>query len=243
MNQTPYMNTTRAASAEVLNAFMRGIYGWMSVGLGLTAVLAFAVTTSPTLLNLIFKVDPVTGAAGLSMGYFMLVIAEIGIVMGLSWRISRMSPGMATGLFLVYSGLNGLTLAPILLMYTAHSVAVTFFVTAGMFGAMSLYGLLTKKDLTSMGSLLFMGLIGLFIAMVVNMFMQSAMMDFVISGIGVLLFLGLTAFDTQKLKTMGEVLPNDAAAIRRGSIMGALTLYLDFINLFLFLLRFLGNRE
>jgi FtsH-binding integral membrane protein len=108
---------------------------------------------------------------------------------------------------------------------------------------MSIYGLLTKKDLTSMGSLLFMGLIGMLIAMVVNMFLQSAMMDFVISGVGVVLFLGLTAFDTQKLKTMGEVLPNDAAAIRRGSIMGALTLYLDFINLFLFLLRFLGNRE
>ncbi len=243
MNQTPYMNTTRTANVEVVNAFMRGIYGWMSAGLAITAVLAYLVTTSSTLLNLFFNVDPVSGSVGLSMFYIVMIVAEFGIVMALSWRISRMNPTTATGLFLAYSALNGLTLAPILLVYTAHSVAVTFFVTAGMFGAMSLYGLLTKKDLTSMGSLLFMGLIGMLIAMVVNMFLHSAMMDFVISGVGVILFLGLTAFDTQKLKTMGEVLPNDAAAIRRGSIMGALTLYLDFINLFLFLLRFLGNRE
>jgi len=236
--------TGQAAKAEVVNAFMRGVYGWMSAGLGLTALVAYVVSNTQSLLQMFFVVDPATGAVGMSTLVFILLFAELGIVFYLGARIASMNPGTATGLFLLYSGLNGLTLTPILLAYTAESVAGTFVITAGMFGAMSLYGLLTKKDLTSWGSLLFMGLIGIIIAMVVNMFLQSSAMAFAISIIGVIIFLGLTAYDTQKLKTMGETVPaGDDVAIRRGTILGALTLYLDFINLFLMLLRLMGNRR
>ncbi|NDV18929.1 BAX inhibitor (BI)-1/YccA family protein [Pseudodesulfovibrio sp. JC047] len=243
MAQYPSMQQT-GSRADVVNAFMRGVYGWMSAGLGLTALIAFAVTQSQTLLQMFFVVDPATGAVGMSTLVFILLFAELGIVFYLSAKIRTMAPSTATALFMLYSGLNGLTLTPILLAYTAESVASTFVITAGMFGTMSIYGLLTKKDLTSWGSLLFMGLIGIIIAMVVNIFLQSSAMAFAISVIGVIIFLGLTAYDTQKLKTMGESVPmNDSAAIRRGTILGALTLYLDFINLFLMLLRLLGNRE
>ena len=244
MSQYPSMQRAGATKAEVVNVFMRGVYGWMSAGLGLTALVAFAVTQSQALMQMLFTVNPATGAVGMSTLVFILLFAELGIVFYLGARIGTMAPSTATALFLAYSGLNGLTLTPILLAYTAESVAATFVITAGMFGAMSLYGLLTKKDLTSWGSLLFMGLIGIIIAMVVNMFLQSSAMAFAISCIGVIIFLGLTAYDTQKLKTMGENVPmSDTAAIRRGTILGALTLYLDFINLFLMLLRLMGNRR
>lgn len=243
MNQSPYMQTTRTASVEVLNAFMRGIYAWMGAGLALTAVLAWWVTNSEAALGMLLNVNFAAGTQGTPYVLFGLFLAELGIVFYLSARVMKMNPTTATVLFLVYSGLNGLTIAPILLMYTAQSVAATFFVAAGMFGAMSVYGLVTKKDLTSWGSLLFMGLIGMIIAMVVNMFLQSSMMSFVISGVGVVLFTGLTAYDTQKFKTMGQMMPGDAAVVRRGAILGALTLYLDFINLFLMLLRIMGDRR
>ncbi|QGY38796.1 BAX inhibitor (BI)-1/YccA family protein [Pseudodesulfovibrio cashew] len=244
MNQYPSMQRS-AAKAEVLNAFMRGVYGWMSGGLALTAVVAYLTASVPALQQLVFSIDPATNTVvGISSLVWILMFAEIGIVFYLGARISSMAASTATGLFLLYSGLNGLTLTPILLMYTFESVASTFLITAAMFGTMSIYGMITKKDLTSWGSLLFMGLIGLLIAMVVNMFMQSSAMAFAISVIGVIIFLGLTAYDTQKLKTMGEMVPEgDSAAIRRGTIMGALTLYLDFINLFLMLLRLMGDRR
>lgn len=234
---------SRTANVEVVNAFMRGIYAWMGAGLALTAVIAWWVTNSQAALGMLLNIDFAAGTQGTPILLYGLILAELGVVFYLSARISKMNPGTATGLFLLYSGMNGLTIAPILLMYTAQSVASTFFVAAGMFGVMSLYGLMTKKDLTSWGSLLFMGLIGMLIAMVVNIFLQSEMMSFVISGVGVVLFTGLTAYDTQKFKTMGENMPGDAAAIRRGSILGALTLYLDFINLFLMLLRIMGDRR
>lgn len=242
MTPNPYMQQTGAARMELVNTFMRGVYGWMSAGLALTAGIAFLLTQNVSLLSMFFNVDPITGqVAGLSASYLVMIVAELGIVFYLSARIAKMAPGTATGLFLLYAGLNGITLTPILLVYTGASVAKTFIICAGMFGAMSIYGLTTKRDLTSMGGFLTMGLIGLLIAMVVNMFMQSAMMEFVISGVGILLFLGLTAYDTQALKTMGEQMPADEAAVRRGTIMGALKLYLDFINLFIMLLRLFGQ--
>ena len=245
MNQYPSMQTSgQVSKAEVVNAFMRGVYGWMSAGLALTAVVAYMTANTPALRELVISIDPASGMMGITSLVWVLFIAEIGIVFYLSARISSMNASTATGLFMLYSGLNGLTLTPILLAYTAESVASTFFVSAGMFGAMSIYGLVTKKDLTSWGSLLFMGLIGIIIASVVNIFLQSSAMHFAISCIGVIIFLGLTAYDTQKLKTMGEMVPqNDSSAIRRGTIMGALTLYLDFINLFIMLLRLMGNRD
>jgi FtsH-binding integral membrane protein len=179
------------------------------------------------------------------MVFYGLIFGELGMVFYLSARIQRISAQAATGLFVGYSILNGVTLSAILLLYTMTSVAATFFVTAGMFGAMAVYGFVTKKDLSSWGSFLFMGLIGIIIASVVNMFLGSSMMSWIISGIGVIIFTGLTAYDVQQITRMGEqgIMNGGEAAIRKGAIMGALKLYLDFINLFLMLLRFMGDRR
>jgi hypothetical protein len=244
MNQYPSMQHT-GTKAEIINAFMRGVYGWMSAGLGLTAVVAFLTLTTPVLQQLVFNIDPATGqVVGISSMVMILMVAELAMVFFLSARIGSMNPSTATGLFLAYSAMNGITLTPILFAYTTASVVSAFVTTAGMFGAMSLYGMVTKKDLTGMGSLMFMGLIGIIIASVVNMFIGSSAMSFAISVIGVIVFLGLTAYDTQRLKTMGEMMPEgDAGAVRRGTIMGALSLYLNFINLFIMLLSLMGNRD
>ncbi|MFH1913835.1 MAG: Bax inhibitor-1/YccA family protein [Pseudomonadota bacterium] len=243
MNQYPSASG-QMAKAEIVNAFMRGVYGWMSGGLALTAFMAFATLNVPVLFNLAFAYNAEAGTLSPTMLPMIALFAAFGMVFFLSFKISTMNPSTATSLFLAFSALNGFSLAPILMAYTTASVVSTFVTTAGMFGAMSLYGMLTKKDLTSWGSLLFMGLIGIIIAMVVNIFMQSSAMAFAISVIGVIIFLGLTAYDTQKLKTMGENVPaGDTAAIRRGTILGALTLYLDFYNLFLMLLRLMGDRR
>ncbi|MUM76470.1 BAX inhibitor (BI)-1/YccA family protein [Pseudodesulfovibrio sp. F-1] len=243
MNQYPSASG-QVAKAEIVNAFMRGVYGWMSGGLALTAFMAYATLNVPALFHLAFSYNPEAGTLAPTMLPMIALFAAFGMVFFLSFKISTMNPSTATSLFLAFSALNGFSLAPILMAYTTASVVSTFVTTAGMFGAMSLYGMLTKKDLTSWGSLLFMGLIGIIIAMVVNMFMQSSAMAFAISVIGVIIFLGLTAYDTQKLKTMGENVPaGDTAAIRRGTILGALTLYLDFYNLFLMLLRLMGDRR
>ncbi|WP_462324402.1 Bax inhibitor-1/YccA family protein [Desulfoplanes sp.] len=226
--------TTRTApQAEVLNAFMRGVYQWMAGGLALTAITAYLVASSPALVQAIF---------GNQILFWGLIIAEFGLVMGISAGISKLSASTASGLFLLYSGLNGVTLSAILLAYTGNSVVGTFVICAGMFGAMSVYGMVTKKDLTSLGSFMFMGLVGIILASIVNIFLRSPGLEFAISGIGVLVFVGLTAYDTQKLKEMGQSAPmDDGTAVRRGTILGALTLYLDFINLFLMLLRFFGQ--
>lgn len=226
---------TAQTRVEVVNAFMRGVYGWMCLGLLLTAAASAFMVSSPAMMQAVF---------GNQILFFGLIIAELGLVIGLSAAISRLSAGTASGLFLLYSALNGITLAAIFAVYAKATIVNAFLVTGGMFGAMSLYGLLTKKDLTSFGSFLFMGLIGIVIASVVNIFTKSAMLDFVISCVGVLVFLGLTAYDTQKLRVMGEMAPaDDATAVRRGTILGALTLYLDFINLFLMMLRLFGSNR
>ena len=225
--------STPKVRTEVLNVFMRGVYQWMAMGLGLTALVAYFVASSPTLIQAIF---------GNPLLFWGLIIGEVMLVVAISGGITRLSAQAATTLFLVYSGLNGITLSAILLIYTATSIASTFLVCAGMFGAMSVYGLTTKKDLTSWGSFLFMGLVGIILASIVNIFLKSPAVNFVLSAIGVIVFVGLTAYDTQKLKVMGETAPlDDSLAMRRGTILGALTLYLDFINLFLMLLRFFGQ--
>jgi FtsH-binding integral membrane protein len=218
---------------QATNYFLRGVYNWMSLGLGLTAVVAYTVANTPAIAQVIFA-NPII--------FWGLIIAQFGLVLAISGAVNRMSAGTATGLFLLYSALTGATLSSILMVYTAASIFKAFIVCTGMFAAMSVYGATTKKDLTGWGSFLFMGLIGIIIASIVNIFMASSALDFVISGIGVLIFTGLTAYDTQKLKVMGESAPmDDTVAVRRGTILGALTLYLDFINLFLFLLRFFGS--
>ncbi len=230
------METSRTVASQgvsVASIFLRQVYQWMTIGLGTTAVLAWVVANSEAARQLIF---------GNSIVLIGLIIAQFGLVMAISAAVQRMSASTATGLFLLYSGLTGVTLSSIFIAYPIGSIVNAFVVTAGTFFAMSVYGLVTKRDLTSMGSFLIMGLFGLIIAMIVNIFLQSAMMDFVISAIGVLIFTGLTAYDTQKIKNFGANAPlSDATAVRRGVILGALTLYLDFINLFLMMLRFFGG--
>jgi hypothetical protein len=208
----------------------------MAIGLALTGLVAFYIASTPALLELIFRNQIL---------FFGLIIAELALVFVISARIQRMQASTATGLFILYSVLNGVTLSFIFLIYTRASIASTFFVCAATFVACSIYGWTTKRDLTSMGGFLMMGLIGIIIASVVNIFVRSSAMHMIISYIGVLVFVGLTAYDTQNLKAMAVSQPTDAGAsvVRKGAILGALKLYLDFINLFLMLLRILGNRE
>ena len=223
-------------STEASTIFLAKVFNWMAIGLGLTGLAAFLTVNSQAALQFVF---------GNKMVFYGLIFGELGLVFYLSARIERISAQAATGLFIAYSILNGVTLSAILLLYTMTSVAATFFVTAGMFGAMSVYGFVTKKDLSSWGSFLFMGLIGIIIASVVNIFLGSSMMSWIISGIGVIIFTGLTAYDVQQITRMGEqgIMNGGESAIRKGAIMGALKLYLDFINLFLMLLRFMGDRR
>jgi uncharacterized protein len=238
MAQLNTLGTATKTRVEVVNAFMRGVYQWMSLGLIITAVLSYVTAHTPALLSLIFNAE--TGSPTLL--FWALLIGELIMVMVIAGAINKLSATTASGLFVLYSALNGVTLSFIFMVYTQASIVSTFFICAAMFGAMSVYGLVTKKDLTSWGSFLFMGLIGVIIASVVNIFLQSSAMHFIIGIVGVLVFTGLTAYDTQQLKVMGESAPSDdATAVRRGTILGALRLYLDFINLFLMLLRLFGG--
>ena len=221
-------------AAAVPAEFVRNVFSWMFVGLALTSVAALYTASSPALLRAIF---------GNKVVFYALVFGELGLVLAISGAIHRLSAGAATGLFLLYSALNGVTLASIFLVYTGASLAGTFVVAAGMFGAMAVFGAVTKRDLTSWGSFLFMGLIGVVIASLVNIFLKSAMVSWVASMCGVVVFVGLTAYDTQKVKAIGAAGFMDASSRRKASIMGALALYLDFINLFLSLLRIFGNRK
>ena len=219
-----------------VNSFIRSVYNWMAIGLGLTGFVAFYVSNSESLVKLIF---------GNQILFFGLIIAELALVFSLSARINKMQAATATGLFMLYAALNGATLSFIFLIYTRSSITSTFFICAATFVSCSIYGMVTKRDLTSLGGFMTMGLIGIIIASVVNMFLRSTGMSMIISYIGVLVFVGLTAYDTQKLKTMALSQPAglDDGVVRKGAIMGALTLYLDFINLFLMLLRVLGRRN
>lgn len=231
---------------EVTNVFLRSVYNWMALGLALTAVISCALTYT-SLGDILFTTNA-RGEIGTTAigGYLGIgsIIAELVLVFTLSLRINKLEAGTATGIFLAYSALNGISLSFILISYQVGSVAQAFIATTGMFAAMSFYGLVTKRDLAGMGAFMFMGLIGLIIASVVNIFLGSSALEFGISLLGVGIFLGLTAYDTQLLKEMGESVPqDDAIAIRRGTILGALRLYLDFINIFIMLLRLVGDRR
>jgi hypothetical protein len=232
-----YTSDTRqtVSRAEAINAFMRGVYGWMAAGLGVTALVAVSVASNPGLLKAVL--NPVALIA--------LIIAELALVVILSARINRLSAGAATGMFLAYSALNGATLSSVFILYAAATIASAFAISAGMFLAMSAYGYVTRRDLTSWGGFLFMGLVGVILASLVNMFVRSSQVSMLLNYVGVLVFVGLTAYDTQRLKDMSAYAPmDDATAVRRGAILGALALYLDFINLFLMMLRiFGGNRD
>ncbi|MDM8324497.1 Bax inhibitor-1/YccA family protein [Bacteroides gallinaceum] len=223
------------ANRTAQTALFRSVYVWMTLALAITGFVALYVAKSYTLIN---------AMAQNSMMFWILLIAEVGLVMFLSARIHRISFTTTTILFILYSVLNGVTMSVLFMVYTMSSIATTFFVTAGTFGATALYGYVTKKDLTRIGSLCIMGVIGLIIASLVNLFLQNSMMDLIISYIGVLLFVGLTAYDSQKIK---QLLSGDDVEVnettQKIALMGSLTLYLDFINLFIYLLRILGDRK
>ena len=229
-----YRTMSVDATAAEQQRFMVRVYNWMTAGLAITGFMAFYISNSPNMMIIIFG-NPVLP--------IVLIIAQIGLVFWLASRVMQMSASQATGVFMLYAGLTGVTFSAIFMAYTTASIFSTFLVTAGTFGAMSLYGYTTKKDLTSWGSFLFMGLIGIIIASLVNMFMQSSMMHMIITYAGVLIFVGLTAYDTQKIKEM-NILGNEGTdEDTKEAIRGALTLYLDFINLFLMLLRLMGDRR
>jgi uncharacterized protein len=230
MQSRTYIESIPTVEAD----FMQKVYLWMTFALTLTGFVAYRTTQSEFLLELIFSS---------SFGFIGLILVELALVFWISSGIQRMSSNMAIGLFLLYSVLNGLTLSVLLIAYTGASVASTFFITAGMFGAMSVYGYTTKQDLSSWGNLLFMALIGLILASVVNIFLQSSGLYWLISYIGVLVFVGLTAYDTQKIKQLAAQVIVESEEGRKVAILGALTLYLDFINMFIFMLRILGNRR
>lgn len=236
-----YDFSQQRTNVAVVNAFMKGVYRWMAIGLGVTAVTAWLVLSQFYAMS---AYEFAAFAQKYQFAFFGLLIGEVVLVFALAGAINRMPATVATGMFALYSFLNGITLSFILYSYTASSITSTFLATAVMFGAMSIYGMFTKRDLTSIGSILSMALIGLLVAMVINMFLGSPAMTYLISIVGVVVFAGLTAYDSQKLRQMGEMTASeDAATIQRGTIMGALSLYLDFINLFIMLLRLFGDRR
>jgi hypothetical protein len=229
--------TYKRTQAHILvNQFIRSVYNWMGIGLALTGFMAYYVANSETLMRLIL---------GNQVIFFSLIIGELALVFFISARINKLQASTASGLFILYAVLNGATLSSIFIIFTKTSITSTFFICAATFIACSIYGMTTKRDLTSLGGFMAMGLIGIIIASVVNMFIGSHGMQIIISYIGVIVFVGLTAYDTQKLKTMALSQPEglDAGVVRKGAIVGALSLYLDFINLFLMMLRIFGSRE
>lgn len=230
---TPYQNIYGSVSETVTNKMIRNVYLWMTAALAITGLVAYYVAGSQAILSALF-----------SNGWTILVLflAEIGLVIGLSASINKISALTATFMFALYSIINGVTLSSVFLVYEIGSIATTFFVAAGTFGAMAIYGSVTKKDLTKVGNLCMMAVIGLIIATVVNLLIRSTMADMIISGVGVLVFVGLTAYDAQKIKNMlyGA---EESEMTNKIAVLGALSLYLDFINLFLYLLRFFGRRK
>jgi len=225
---------TAEQAQEVQRAFMLKVFGWMATGLLLTGITGMVTIATPAVLEFVLSNQLV---------YFGLIIAQLGLVVWLSARIDNMTAMTATMVFVGYSALTGLTLSVIFLAYTLASLASTFFVTAGTFGAMYVYGTVTKRGLTSMGSFMTMGLIGVVIASVVNMFLNNSTIYWITTYVGILIFVGLTAYDAQKIKEMSVLATQGEEIEQKGAIMGALRLYLDFINLFLLLLRVMGKRR
>jgi FtsH-binding integral membrane protein len=228
-NQLP--RATSVGAAEQVSGFLRVVYGWMCAGLGITAAVAWVVANTGVALT-IAQNRPL---------FWLLVIAQLGIVFVMSARVEKLSPAAAAALFIVYSGLTGITMAFVLLVYTGASVASTFVVTAGMFGSLAVFGTFTSRSLAGWGQFLFMGLIGVVLASIVGIFWQNDALQFVIAFCGVIVFTGLTAYDAQRLRNMALALPD--GRVGAYAIVGALALYLDFVNLFLMLLRLFGGRR
>ncbi len=244
----PFANAATARSATQattydagLRAYFLKIYNLMASGLAATGIVALFTAQSPAMTNALYAANE-AGQVGMSGLGWLVALAPIGLAMWMGFGINRMSASTAQAIFWAFAVLMGLSLSSVFMLYTGDSIARAFFVTAGTFGAMSLYGYTTKKDLTGMGSFLFMGLIGLILASVVNLFLQSSGLQFALSVIGVFIFIGLTAYDTQRLKSMYYQVQG-SEMVGKVAILGALNLYMDFINLFLHLLRFIGDRR
>lgn len=237
--------TDQVAIDAGLRAYMIRVYNYMMAGVALTGIVSWLTYSAAVVQNAEGRIVGLTPFGQAIFGgpvTLVLLLGTLGLVFFLSFRINRLQPSTALALFLGYAGLLGVVLGPIFLQYTGASIARTFFISAASFGALSLYGYTTQRDLTPVGSFLVMGLFGLILAMLVQMFLHSAGLEFAISVIGVLIFAGLAAWDTQRIKEMYSAM-DDGTIAGRKAVMGALALYLDFINLFLFLLRFLGNRR
>jgi FtsH-binding integral membrane protein len=236
MMTSPFGNATTVAGVQGADTrvatFLRGVYGWMFVGLLVTAAVAFLVASQPALVQAV---------AGNRLLFIGLIVAELALVWFISARVDRLTPAWSASLFLFYAALNGVTLSIILLVYTGASIATAFLVSAAMFGALAVYGTVTKRSLDGVGSFVFMGLIGLIVASIVNLFLKSSALQFVLSVVGVIVFTGLTAYDAQKMRRMALAVEGPQAGSY--AVGGALSLYLDFINLFLFILRFFGRRD
>ncbi len=217
-----------------VHSFMYSVYAWMACALLISALTAYYVAVTPAIFEWIY---------GNIFVLIMLFVAQIGLVIGLSILLPRLTLVMALTMFLLYAGLLGVSLSVIFHIYTTASIFSTFITAAGMFGAMAVYGYVTRTDLTTVGNISVMILFGLIIGLLVNLFLRSATMDFVLSGVGVVIFSLLTAYDTQKIKMLGQRMIAEQETIQKVAVLGALTLYLDFINLFLFLLRFMGRRQ
>ncbi len=243
-DQNQFFNKTYVLndSQTVAKTFMANVFLWMFIGLGLSAVMAYLFASNESLLG--YLVDLSTGKMN-PLGW-VVMFAPLGFVMLMSFAFNRLSATAITGLFLAYSAINGISFSFILLAYTAGSIMTCFLSASAMFGVMAVMGYTTKKDLTGFGRIMMMGLVGIIIASIINMFMHSGTMDYIVSFIGVMVFTGLTAYDVQKLKRIGAGVEYEgvgAAQVKKLSILGALNLYLDFINIFLFLLRLFGNRR
>jgi FtsH-binding integral membrane protein len=228
------MQYESSVGTSTISSFMNAVYAWMASGLALTALVAWWTSQQQWLLEILFATPGV---------FFVLFLIEIGLVVAIGRAINRIGAGAATALFLLYSAINGLTFSVILLVYPQATIAMAFGITAGTFAAMSVYGFVTKRDLTAIGSLCFMGLIGIIIASIVSWFWANDILITIINYVGVLVFVGLTAYDTQKLKMIAVQTADNPSMAARLSISGALSLYLDFINLFLFILRILGSKR
>lgn len=237
-NEKDYLSINEMESVEMSRTFMSKVFLWMCIALGITALTAFLSASSPAFFNML-----IAPTGKMSLLGWVVTLAPLILVFVMSARLDRMSKGTMTAIFVLYSVLMGMSLSVIFLAYSSAVIVKTFLITAGMFGVMAVAGFTTKTDLTKFGRIMFMGLIGLIIATLVNLFTKSAMFDYVISFIGVLIFTGLTAYDVQKLKQIGAADMGENDTMTKIAIYGALSLYLDFINLFLYLLRIFGSRD
>ena len=238
VNTAATASVPRAARDAGLRSYMLSVYNYMASGVLLTGIIALLFANS-SLIN--FIVDPATGRA--TLFFWVALFAPLGLVMWLSYGINRMSASTAQMIFWGYAALIGVQFSSLFLVYTGASIAQAFFATSAAFFGLSLYGYSTKRDLSGLGTFLIMGVVGLFVAMLINLFLRSPAMNLAISAIGVLIFAGLTAYDTQKIKSLYFSVAGHGEAMAKTAVMGALNLYIDFINMFLFLLRFMGNRR